>query len=322
MAVGCERLRARTRRCAICEHDQAEFLFRPKSAPGPVVRCRRCGLPYVSSVQDGRAVIHDGPVLGGLDRIALTSADPSDIAGCWELSELPAKEAEWPALQLNAVDALERLEHQIHVSVHPFGRPRLLDYGCGWGFVLTVARERGWEPYGLEPLPGRAVYARARSGGTVVCDILRDDTFPPCFFDAVTAFQVFEHLPDPARELARLHRLLKPGGLILIEVPTIDTWSVRLLGPRHRHFVPDHLTFFSARTLAVLLETRGFRTLNARHPARRMTVRHLVADWGGRYLPQHVVSAAGALARRLGVWEGLVSVNLGDIVEVIARKEG
>lgn len=227
---------------------------------------------------------------------------------------LPAKQAEWPAFRVNAADALDRIQQH----VQPPGR--LLDFGCGWGFFLSVARERGWEPYGLEPLPGHAVYARARFGVNVITDVLRDDTFPPDSFDAITAFQVFEHLPDPASNLARLHRILKPGGLILIEVPNIDTWSVRLLGPRHRHFVQDHLNFFSPHTLTLLLENHGFQVLSTCHPTRRMTVRHLVADWGGRYLPEPVTSAAQALVRRLGLWERVISMNLGDIVEVMGRK--
>lgn len=302
------------RRCALCDQDKTEFLFRPRSSPGPVVRCRHCGLVYVSPLQDGRAVIQDGPILGNLDPQVLTSADLRDVAGCWEFSMLPAKEAEWPASRRNAADALDRIEQY----VRPPGR--LLDFGCGWGFFLGVARERGWEPYGLEPLPGHAVYARAKFGAFVVTDILRDDTFPPDFFDAVTAFQVFEHLPDPAGDLARLHRILKPGGVILIEVPNIETWSVRLLGPRHRHFVQDHLTFFSARTLTMLLEKHGFQVLCSYHPSRRMTVRHLIAYWGGRYLPARMVSAARGIAERLGWWERVIGINLGDIVTVIGRK--
>lgn len=303
-----------SRRCAICNRDWAEFLFRPKSSPGPVVRCRRCGLLYVSPVQGGHAVIQDGPVLASLDPEVLTSSDLRDIAGCWELSLLPTKEAQWPALRANATDALDRLEQ----FVQPPGS--LLDFGCGWGFFLGVARERGWEPYGLEPLPGHAVHARTKFGATVVTDILRDGAFASNFFEAITAFQVLEHLPDPAGDLARLRGMLKPGGIILIEVPNIDTFSVRLLGPHHRHFVQDHLTFFSTRTLGLLLEKQGFQVVNAYHPTRRMTVRHLVVDWGRRYLRQRIVSAAGALIRPLGLGERVISINLGDIVAVMARK--
>ena len=150
---------------------------------------------------------------------------------------------------------------------------------------------------------------------------MRDDTFPRDFFDAITAFQVFEHVSHPAREAARLHHMLKPGGVILVEVPNFDTWSMRLMGPRHRHFVQKHITFFSASTLTLLLEKHGFELLSTYHPSRRMTVRHLVTDWSGRYLPQRLVSAAERLIKRLGLWTRVVSLNLGDIVTVIARKQ-
>lgn len=309
------------RRCAVCDDSQPEILFRPRSSPGPVGRCRRCGLVYVAAVRDDAALIHDGPVLGDLDPKVLTSPDPDDLTGCWELSGLPAREAEWPAFRSNGAEALDQIERYVRPAESSNGSPRLLDYGCGWGFFLALAKERGWEPFGLEPLPAHAVYARSRSAATVVTDTLRDDTFPPGYFDAVTAFQVFEHLPDPAGAVARLHTLLKPGGVLLIEVPNIDTWSVRMLRGSHRHFVQDHLTFFSGRTLGQFVERHHFRVLHTYHPSRRMTIRHLVAGWGGRYLPAPVIAATRALACRLGLWERIICANLGDIVAVVARKE-
>jgi len=302
-----------SRRCPVCDHDQTRLLFHARRAPGPIVRCQHCDLVFVSPVQNGHSIIWDGPVCAPASK-ALTSADLGDIAGCWELGLLPAKADELSALRLNAADVLDRIEQ----FVTPPGN--LLDFGCGWGFFLGCASERNWQPHGLEPLPGHAVHARARFGATVVTDTLREDTFPSDFFDAITALQVFEHLPNPSGDLAQLHRMLKPGAVILIEVPRIDTWTVRLLGRRHRHFVPDHLNFFSGRTLRLLLETHGFHVSSVYSPTRHMTVRHLIGHWGARYLPQRVSALAEGLIRHLGLWETVVNVNLGDIVVAVARK--
>jgi len=277
------------------------------------VRCRCCGLVYISPIETDYAII-TGPIVPPGKAAMLTSTDLSDLAGCWEVAHLPAREAEWPAIRRNAENSLRRLERY---------RPppgRLFDLGCGWGHFLAVAREHGWEPYGLEPLAGHALYARACTGATVITDVLHEDTFPPAFFDVVTAFQVFEHLPDPAGDLGRLYRMLKPGGVILIEVPNIATWSVFLLRKHHRHFVPDHLTFFSPQTLTRLLREKGFQVLELDHPTRWMTLRHLLLDWLGRGFPMPFRQALERLLRKTGLERRLVPINLGDIIVAIGGK--
>lgn len=306
------------RPCPVCGQQQAEMLYRPKYAPGTVARCKNCDMVYVAALEDTKSLIFDGPVLyDQIDDAILTGSDLDAVADSWEFHQLPEKQAEWPALRRNAQDALHRLNKHIHGAVA--GR-ELLDFGSGWGFFLAVAQELGWNAHGLEPLPASALYARATYGLNIVTDTLRPDSFPPESFDVITAFQVFEHLPFPGQDLRHLHAMLRPGGLMLIEVPNIDTWSVRLLRARHRHFVPDHLNFFSAETLGRLLTATGFVVVEHYFPTRRMSVRHLVNQWGGRFLPQRATQSLRSAAQKAGLWEKTVAVNLGDIVAVIAQK--
>lgn len=297
--------------CPLCESPAAAFMFRPVRSPGPVVRCRNCGLAYISPIEDGRAIIT--AALAEKDSAIRTSTDPGLLSNCWETAELLEKRAERPALHRNAMAVLRRLER------HVPSPGRILDFGCGWGFFLATARERGWEPYGLEPLPGHAIHARAMTGGMVINDVLRDNTFPAAFFDVVTAFQVFEHLPDPVGDLLRLRRFLKPGGVIVIEVPNIATWSVTLLGKYHRHFTPDHLTFFSSHTLRAFLRKAGFQVRDVYHPTRWMTLYHLVAHWGCRMLGMR--RTAGRPALRPWLHRVIVPLNMGDIICAIAQKQ-
>jgi SAM-dependent methyltransferase len=306
------------RRCPVCGSDRVKRLYRPKASPGPVSRCLNCGLTYIAAIEDDHALIENGPVADHLDPAVLTSANLNDLQGCWELALLPSKESEWPAFRVNAEDALDRIERLLPPALA--SPRRILDFGCGWGFFLGVAKERGWETFGLEPLPGHAVYARATCGATVTTDVLRGDSFPANHFQAITSFQVFEHLPDPLGDLGHLQQMLMPGGIILIEVPNVDTWSVRLLGPRHRHFVQDHLNFFSAQTLSLILEKNGFEVLNTYYPTRRMTIRHLVSDWGRRYLPSLAVNACASVAEKMKLTEKTIGINVGDIIAAIGRK--
>jgi 2-polyprenyl-3-methyl-5-hydroxy-6-metoxy-1,4-benzoquinol methylase len=197
---------------------------------------------------------------------------------------------------------------------------RILDFGSGWGFFLAVAKEQAWAGYGLEPLPASAVYARAKFGLNITTDTLREDSFQNDFFDVITSFQVFEHLPYPKKDVSTLCSMLKKGGVILIEVPNFETWTVRIMGSRHRHFVQDHLNFFSVATLSRLLSDNGFDVIEHYFPARRMSVRHLVDRWFQQYLPTRVFRAVQNFLRSTRAWEQTISVNLGDILAVIARK--
>lgn len=302
------------RHCVVCGCDQTINQFHPKRSPGPVVQCLSCQLVYVSPILDDSALIRSGPVLSNLDSKVLTGIDMQDFIGCWELSLLKSKLDERTALEFNALKSLELID----VYTRPPGR--LLDFGCGWGFYLGIAKDRGWDTYGLEPLPCHASYARAHFGATVITDTLCNNSFPIEFFHVITAYQVFEHLPDPTGDLTKLHRILIKGGIILIEVPNIETWSVRLFGPRHRHFVQDHLTFFSPRTLTLFLENNGFEVLDIVNSTRHMTVRHLLSRWLSPLLPRILLQIAEVTSKRLRFWERIISLNLGDIITVVGRK--
>jgi 2-polyprenyl-3-methyl-5-hydroxy-6-metoxy-1,4-benzoquinol methylase len=299
--------------CIVCGGIDLIPHYRPAKAPGVVKRCARCGFVFIPRVDDGRSIIDERTAERVEDRLR-DSRDLGELVGCWEAAELTAKLPEEAALRANALDALA----QIGRYVAPPGR--LLDFGCGWGFFLDAAREGGWEIHGLEPLPGHALYTRSKVGAEVVTDILRDSTYSPDYFDVITAFQVFEHLPEPAGDLIRLRRALRPGGLLLIEVPNIDTWGVRMMGKRHRHFVPDHLNFFSAETLGRLFASSGLQVVHTYYPTRQMSVGHLVTAWGGRLLPKPVATGLVKTLRPTRLWSRRIHLNLGDIVAVIGRK--
>jgi 2-polyprenyl-3-methyl-5-hydroxy-6-metoxy-1,4-benzoquinol methylase len=306
------------RSCPVCSRQNTKVLFSPIDSPGPVSKCMDCGMVYVSSIVDDHALIIDGPVIyGQMDASVLTSSNWDDIKGSWEFKHLPDKESEWQALKHNAIDAMKRVELY---SNNSFAERRILDFGSGWGIFLSVAKERGWKAYGLEPLPASAVYARATFGLNITTDTLREDTFPPNFFDAITSFQVFEHLPNVRSDIQNLFIILRQNGIILIEVPNIDTWTVKIMKSRHRHFVPDHLNFFSINTLSQLLVCTGFKVIDHFHTTRRMSICHLIQHWFPRFLPSPINHAIQSVLQKTSLWEYTISLNIGDIITVIAQK--
>ena len=152
-------------------------------------------------------------------------------------------------------------------------------------------------------------------------DYLRDDTFEPASFDVVTSLQVFEHVEEPRAELEKLFRVLKPGGLLVIEIPSVDSPLVRLMKSRHRHFVPDHFWYFDKTTLPAFVQQGGFEVLDYSNPARRLSLLWLTRTVGKRYAPAAVSSRAEKTIEGSARLSGAeIPVNVLDLGLVIARK--
>jgi SAM-dependent methyltransferase len=137
-------------------------------------------------------------------------------------------------------------------------RGRILDMGCGIGFFLEEARERGWEAYGSELEP-RALEINRAKGLSCVAAPVTTETFEADSFDVITAFEVVEHLRDPLAEATAIAHALRPGGLFYCTTPNFSSLSRRLL--RNRWAViayPEHLVYFTPSTLRSWLARFGF----------------------------------------------------------------
>ncbi|MEW6324890.1 MAG: class I SAM-dependent methyltransferase [Nitrospirota bacterium] len=153
---------------------------------------------------------------------------------------------------------------------------RLLDVGCGDGLFLQLAQARGWQSSGVEPSPMAAEQARRRllpagqAGGgpdnRVICDELPHAHFSSGYFDAVTLFNVLDQMAAPLDHLREVHRVLKPGGLLLARVPNaaFHVGLLRLCKALERQLIV-HLYSFSAATLRALLARAGFGEIRIRN---------------------------------------------------------
>jgi 2-polyprenyl-3-methyl-5-hydroxy-6-metoxy-1,4-benzoquinol methylase len=133
------------------------------------------------------------------------------------------------------------------------GAARLLDIGCGRGDFMLHCRRRGWTVAGVEQRHSPIMALKAALG-IEVYEPEHLEVIPSDHFDVVTIWHVLEHVPDPARTLAHIHRVLKPAGVALIEVPNFGGWQGRLGGAGWFHLdVPRHLFHFDRASLHGLL---------------------------------------------------------------------
>ena len=138
---------------------------------------------------------------------------------------------------------------------------RLLDVGTGYGFFLALMQSRGWEAMGLEVSPTGAQYGRKRWGLSIISQPWEKASFLEGEFDVVTAFYVVEHFPDPVAFFREVHRIVRPGGMILVRYPHTTPIKDILAFMRVKndlYHLPFHLSDFSPRTMRMAMEEAGF----------------------------------------------------------------
>lgn len=166
------------------------------------------------------------------------------------------------------VESLVRWVGQRHVSFLLRSLPRgarVLDVGCGRGVVLGALADRGIEVHGVE------VDADATRGADPRAHIriaprLADAGYAADSFDEVLIWHVLEHLHDPRGTLEEVHRILRPGGRLVVAVPNFSSLQARWSGAAWFHLdLPRHLYHFPLRALVGLLEDLGFAVESEHH---------------------------------------------------------
>jgi len=143
---------------------------------------------------------------------------------------------------------------------------KLLDVGCSTGLFLQEAQSLGWAVWGLEPSQAASALARQRlPAADILSCAIEEAEFPPESFDAITLWDVLEHLDSPRQALLRLNGWLRPGGLLLVNLPDAASLPARLLGSHWVLLLREHLWYFTPQTYRLLLEKTGFEWVNG-HP--------------------------------------------------------
>jgi SAM-dependent methyltransferase len=219
--------------CHLC--DGTESCFIKKEGEWSIVQCKNCSFVYITPLPDSSFLYrHYQEYL---------PADNNRIIQWREMmSEIFKK----------SLDTIE--ESCCHK------RGVLLDIGCGYGFFIDAARQRGWHVKGIELCEHARAYATSKSL-EVDTKKLFDQRYKNETFDVVTLFYVLEHLPEPLKYLKEINRILKPGGLLLARVPhtTPLVKALKTFGiPNRLYDAPSHLSDFSPHTISLALEKTGF----------------------------------------------------------------
>ena len=151
----------------------------------------------------------------------------------------------------------------------------ILDIGCGAGLLAEALAKAGFPVLGLDAAPAAIAAAKAHAGGQdlplryracrIETLIEEQMTFP-----VITALEVIEHVPDPARFLAGLAAALKPGGLLVVSTlnRTLRSWLTAKIGAEYiARLLPigthDWRQFIPPRDLSAMAASAGLRTIDS-----------------------------------------------------------
>jgi len=164
-------------------------------------------------------------------------------------------------------------------------RGRILDVGCATGIFLNGMRQRGWICQGVEPSSYAVNYARERFHLEVYEGYLEDVEYPDEWFDAITMWDVLEHVPNQEQVLDKIGRLLKRDGWLVISLPNAESWERFIFQKYWAGWdVPRHFHIFTPKTITRLLESRGFKvekikSFTGRHGVLVLNFQFLITEW-------------------------------------------
>jgi len=288
-------------RCNLCGADDATRLR--SEGELHLVRCRGCGLVYVTPR------LTEGAIQGLYEDHYFGTGSGAGLGY-----------RNYTADQENLLRTFRKRMRWLETYGEPGGR--LLDVGCAAGFFMQVGRERGWEVYGVEPAGCMAEFARSHLGLEVFAGKLREADYRPGFFDAVTLWDVLEHMTDPHQELLEVNRVLRPGGLLVVETQNVASWVARALGQRWHHYGNQlHLFHFTPQTITRLLAETGFRLVKiTRTTAGKVCSVQFLVDKLKRFNRTAARATGGLLKHWPGLARRSLYLNPGDEMIVCACK--
>lgn len=226
--------------CDLCGGTQFEILFFHRKAK--VVRCRSCRLETVErKPPEGQDV----------------------YSGFFEREEIiQGLEADWsdPALTDVRFKSMQGLFRRVGIEF-PIPGWKAFEIGCGQGQFLTCLVQAGLVGSGIEGSRALADYCVRKYNLDVTAQSLNTFDPPARDYDLVYAFHVIEHVDHPSELFRKAHQLLKPGGFLFIETPTLELHQLPLrnkLDDSTGYANPEHMHFFTQHTLSQYFPRYGF----------------------------------------------------------------
>lgn len=156
-------------------------------------------------------------------------------------------------------NSIEKNYNEILDMLEPFRKNnRLLEFGCGTGFFLTKAMERGWDVHGIE-LSEKAIRECKENKISVFRSINELPITSEEKYDVAVSIEVIEHLSDFSGTMEQISGIIRNGGGFYCTTPNFNNITRYIQKENYYNIeYPEHLLYFSCRSLRTAMKKYGF----------------------------------------------------------------
>ncbi|MFC2170259.1 class I SAM-dependent methyltransferase [Acidobacteriota bacterium] len=197
---------------------------------------------------------------------------------------------------------------------HP-SRGNIFDVGAATGILMNIARERGWEPAGIEPSCWAVEVAAQKYDLQLYEGYFESARLKQNYYTSVTMVDFIEHIPCPLGAVRKAYEILASNGTLCVVTPDINSLAAKTMKGKWWHYRPAHLAYFSLESITHLLSHAGFRILKNRKYSWTFSAHYLISRLGSL----NFLLKKNNLA---SFWKKIpIKLALQDSIEIYAIKE-
>lgn len=285
--------------CDICNSDEYTVLFEAGVAQlNRIVKCKCCGLMYAN------------PRIHMDYRLHAEKYEPDAVIANEKLR-----------LDKEALQIRDNRSTLDFLNKYYPNKGKLLEIGSGFGYLLNFFHEDGWDVVGVEPYLEGCRYTESTFGLKVIPSAIGESGMSDNAVDVVLMMHVIEHVPSPSAVFKEVYRILKPGGLFVIETPRYDTLIFKILGRRERSLSWNgHIYFFTSNDMRRIAADAGFHVLKMNFVGRSLTVERLLWNIGVISKSPTFKNVIDVISTKLQLKKLWLYLNVRDMQRVFLQK--
>ncbi len=220
------------RNCPVCNKNNYHKIFSKEG--GEYVKCLECSMVYLNPVFRNDALV---------DYYQNNHANQS---------ELVASDNSFYVSLYN--QGLDLIQNNTNIQ-------NILDIGCSSGIFLDTAKNKNWITHGVE-LNRKEIEIAKTKGHRVYNELLENISFDKKF-NAITMWDVFEHIKDGENYLIQMKNLLTKDGVIFLQIPSSDSLAAKILQEKCNMFDGlEHVNLYGVQTIQALANKCGLKVLS------------------------------------------------------------